>query len=64
MGEHVGAKGENNVNFKLTDEEVKSIKELHKTGNYFQKQIARKFNTSQQHVSEIVRNVSRISSVC
>jgi group I intron endonuclease len=48
--------GENNPRAKLTWEQVKEIRNLYKTGNYFRKDLAEKFNVSEGCVQDIVKN--------
>jgi predicted XRE-type DNA-binding protein len=46
--------GEKSHTAKLSEESVRKIRELHKTGNYYQRQIAAMFKISRQRVSAII----------
>jgi len=48
--------GEKSPNHKLTEHNIIKMKEMYKTGEYFQKTLAKLFNISQTHVSLIVNN--------
>ncbi len=48
--------GEDNPAAKLTTEEVVKIRELYKTNNYTQQELANLFGISFQHIHRIVRN--------
>lgn len=41
---------------KLTSKDAKDIREIYKTGKYFQSDLARKYNVNQTLISAIVRN--------
>jgi DNA-binding XRE family transcriptional regulator len=41
---------------KLTSEDAKNIREMYKTGKYFQSDLARKYNVNQTLISAVVRN--------
>jgi DNA-binding XRE family transcriptional regulator len=41
---------------KLTSKEAKDIREMYKTGKYFQSDLARKYNVNQTLISAVVRN--------
>ena len=43
-------------NRKLTIEQAKNIREMYKTGKYFQSDLARKYNVNQTLISAVVRN--------
>lgn len=47
-------KGEKNSYSKLKERDIKEIRKLYRTGNYFQKELAEKFNCSRINISKIV----------
>lgn len=54
IGLNEGIKGEENVNAKLTENDVVNIYNLYKTNKYSMKDLADKFNTSETNVYDIV----------
>ena len=48
-------KGENIVQSKLTEEGVIAIRDLYRTGNFTQKEIACNYNMNRKHIGEIIR---------
>jgi len=59
----IGISLKRNINTKLSDVDIEQIKSLLKEGKLTQKQIAKKFKTSQTHVSNILNNKRRRSSI-
>jgi len=53
-------KVQNNKAHKLTPEIAKEIREMYKTGNYKQVDLANKFNISRETISNICRAKSKI----
>lgn len=47
--------GEKAGNVKITDKQVKEIRRLYAGGQYYQKELAKKFKVSQQLVSRVIR---------
>ena len=64
LGRNVGInyaflrKGEKHGRAKLTESQIKEIKELSLTNKYFQREIAVMFNISQTQISKIILNQS------
>lgn len=48
---------------KLTNEDVKKIKELGKEGKYTHAELAKMFNVSQTHITRIINNINRKKDV-
>lgn len=53
------AKGERQGSAKLTKQEVDEIRNLHKSGLYMQRDLAKRFGMGQSQISRIVRGTSR-----
>lgn len=49
-------KGEKHPSNKLKEKDVLKIRRIYKTGNYYQRELAKNFNCSQAHISEIINN--------
>lgn len=55
LGLNIGRKGEDHINISvLTEEQVLEIREMYKTGNYIQTELAEIFKVKQAHISSIV----------
>lgn len=52
-----------NIRRKLTGKDAKDIREMYKTGKYFQSDLARKYGVNQTLISAIVRNAI-IGTIC
>ncbi len=53
-GNRIGAKGEDNPKAKHTNESVLKIRELYKTGNYTQNELASMFNDKRNNIAKII----------
>lgn len=51
----INNKGERHYRAKLTDDDVKKIRKLHRSGKYMQKEIAEKMGVTEVDVSRIIR---------
>lgn len=51
-------KGEKNYFHKITEQDVKEIRQLYKTGNYTYRQLGKMFGLYEDHVSHIVRGLA------
>ena len=55
--------GKNNPNSKISREEADQIRDLYKSGHFFQKETAKLYNLSQCYVSELVLGKKQIKGV-
>lgn len=55
LGKISTLRGENNWTSKLTHNDVRKIKELYATGEYFQREIGKMFNVTQANISLIIK---------
>lgn len=55
----IGPRNENHWKCKLSDKQVKEIRDLYATGKYYQKDLAKKYKITQSNISCIVMNKTR-----